>query len=359
MEQNFETAGGEWYLQFDDSAFCGGNKYKTKSPHYLRIKEPISAMKAAAMCGINAEEFCSLNKIDIDTILQPGTVIIASDEKKPLSINEIMGEMLVYSNNNYYNQLFDFSVTENCELNNKIKITTRFLPCLGEDISTTIPCTLINDKTLNTSRSNGEPINDLSKNLFTKGYKVGKGLMKDDKLIKEPKNFTKHNAIQLETLQNSLIELIYKGYLPDGSFYDINEEQRKLLIRFLGMKPSEDKIVSDSSYLKLADDNTNFLFTGQKHEALPSSTRIINIVGMAYGFITDCMYFVDEKNKVDFFLTARIYVNKDNILNDDKYEYEEIAYPLFEQLGKKIFEYEMKRTKVYATNPGWLFEIFR
>jgi hypothetical protein len=359
LQESNEITTGEWYLQFDDSAFCGGNKYQTRSHHFLRVNNAIRSSKAAALCGLNAEEFLNLNHIDPDTTIEKGHIIFASNAKKPISLNELMCEMLLYSNNNYYNQLFDLANGENCEFNNKIKITTRFLPCLGDDIDQTIPSYLINDRTLQTYRMEREKISDKRKNLFGSGYKVGKGIMKDTLLVKEPKNFTNHNAIQLETLQNSLIELIYSGYLPDGSFYDINEEQRKLLIRFLGMKPSEDKIVTDSTYLRLPDDNTNFLFTGQKHEALPASIRIINIVGMAYGFITDCMYFVDEKNKIDFFLAARIYVNKDNILNDDKYEYEEIAYPLFEQLGKRIYEYEKTRTKVYATNPGWLFEIFR
>jgi hypothetical protein len=359
LENSNEINTGEWYLQFDDSTFCGGNKYNAKSFHFLRVNNQIRSTKAAAMCGINSEEFLNLNHIGPDTIIEKGHLIFASDANKPIAVNELLNEMLLYSNNNYYNQLFDFSNAETCEFNSNIKITTRFLGCLGDDVDNTIPSYLMNDITLQTYRFLPEKINDKSKKLFTSGYKVGKGIMKDTILIKEPKNFTNHNAIQLETLQNSLIELIYKGYLPDGSFYNMNDAQRKLLIHFLGMKPSEDKFVTDSTYLSVADDNTNFLYTGQKHEALPATIRIINIVGMAYGFITDCMYFVDEKNKIDFFLAARIYVNKDNILNDDKYEYEEVAYPLFEQLGKRIYEYETKRIKAYATNPGWLFEIFR
>lgn len=359
IQEENTIEGGDWYLQFDDSVFCGGNKYITKSAHFLRVNKDMDVFKAAALCGLRPEEFCNLNHVDPDSTIKKGTRIIASAYDQPLSVYEQMGEMLAYSNNNYYNQLFDFSNNETCDLNAKIKITTRFLPCIGSDVNNTIPTTIINKNNLSIFRNEGSGINDFSKNVFSKGYLVGKGIMKDEKLVKEPKNFSKHNAIQLETLQNCLIELIYQGYLPTGSYFDLNPEQRRLLIHYLGMRPSEDKIVSDSTYLSKPEDATNFLFTGQQHETLPSSIRIVNIVGMAYGFLTDCMYFADEKNKVDFFLAARIYVNKDNVLNDDKYEYEEIAYPLFEKLGKKIYEYELNRTKACATNPGWLFEIFR
>ena len=54
---------------------------------------------------------------------------------------------------------------------------------------------------------------------------------------------------------------------------------------------------------------------------------------------------VDLKNKVEFFLTAVISVNENQIYNDDKYEYETIGVPFMENLGKVIYEYELKRER--------------
>ena len=42
-------------------------------------------------------------------------------------------------------------------------------------------------------------------------------------------------------------------------------------------------------------------------------------------------------------LTATIYVNKDGILNDDKYEYESIGHPFLYQLGQTMYQYELTR----------------
>ena len=44
-------------------------------------------------------------------------------------------------------------------------------------------------------------------------------------------------------------------------------------------------------------------------------------------------------------LSAVIYVNRDGILNDDKYEYEETGYPFFKEIGYIIYQYELNRER--------------
>ena len=46
-------------------------------------------------------------------------------------------------------------------------------------------------------------------------------------------------------------------------------------------------------------------------------------------------------------LTGNIYVNSDGVLNDDKYEYEELGYPFFKELGNIIYDYELKRKRAH------------
>ncbi|MES1160033.1 MAG: hypothetical protein ABUM51_04695, partial [Bacteroidota bacterium] len=52
-------------------------------------------------------------------------------------------------------------------------------------------------------------------------------------------------------------------------------------------------------------------------------------------------------NKVEFMLSGVIYVNRDGILNDDKYEYEETGYPFFKEVGDIIYRYELERKRKY------------
>jgi len=62
----------------------------------------------------------------------------------------------------------------------------------------------------------------------------------------------------------------------------------------------------------------------------------------------DIAYVADFKNKVEFMVSAVIYVNSDGILNDDKYEYEEIGYPFFKELGDILYGYELTRKRRYS-----------
>jgi hypothetical protein len=78
---------------------------------------------------------------------------------------------------------------------------------------------------------------------------------------------------------------------------------------------------------------------------MPQAVRVFNKVGWAYGFLTDVSYVVDFKNNIEYMLAATIYVNEDGILNDNKYEYESIGHPFLYQLGKTIYQYELKRKR--------------
>lgn len=359
IEKQHELAHNDWHIQSIDTNICGSYKAKTRTEKYLRITVPISARLAAAKCGLTAEEFLSINHYEPDSIIQPGSLIRTCKSVEANSLREMMNEMLVYSNNNFYNLIFEIGNGISCETEKNAKITTRFMACLGTTDSTGA-MVLKHEKSGHLHSKTPERITDLDKRIFETGFDVGKKFIDaQGKTVKKPINFSRHNSLQLEFTLNCIAELIFPGYLPEGSFYDLNEEDRKMTIRYLGMRPEEDGIVTNKDYLTLADNYTNYLFTGQEKTEIPENIRIINIVGQSYGFITDCMYFADEKEKVDFFLAARIYVNKDKTLNDDKYEYNEIAFPLFEKLGKVIYEYEKKREKTVLTNPGWMFQLFR
>jgi hypothetical protein len=84
---------------------------------------------------------------------------------------------------------------------------------------------------------------------------------------------------------------------------------------------------------------------GSQKGAIPKNIRIFNKVGDAYGQLTDVAYIVDFEKKIEFFLSATIYCNKDGILNDDHYDYETIGFPFMKQLGQVIYHLELKRKR--------------
>ena len=84
---------------------------------------------------------------------------------------------------------------------------------------------------------------------------------------------------------------------------------------------------------------------GNTKERIPDYIRIFNKVGLAHGFLIDNAYIVDMENRVEFFLSAVIYVNENEILNDDTYEYDEISIPFLAALGDVIYNFELSRKR--------------
>lgn len=70
---------------------------------------------------------------------------------------------------------------------------------------------------------------------------------------------------------------------------------------------------------------------------------VYNKVGYAYGTLTDCAYIRDDNKNIEMIISATILVNKDQIFNDDNYEYEEIGIPFLAELGRELYKLEKKR----------------
>ena len=92
------------------------------------------------------------------------------------------------------------------------------------------------------------------------------------------------------------------------------------------------------------------LFWGSEKGSLPKNIRIFNKEGDAYGFLTDLSYFTDLDRRIEFLLSATIYCNSDGILNDDKYDYDSVGLPFMKQLGRVIYDYELRRNRAHTPN---------
>ena len=175
---------------------------------------------------------------------------------------------------------------------------------------------------------------------------IGEGYYKGDSLIKMPMNFSEKNRISLQDLHNILLSLVFPEKVMASQRFNITEDDRNFILKYMSELPTE------SHYPPYAADTANywpayckFLLFGSEKGALPKNIRVFNKVGDAYGQLTDVAYIVDFDKKIEFFLSAIIYCNNDGILNDDKYDYDNIGLPFMKHLGEVLYEYELKRTK--------------
>lgn len=173
---------------------------------------------------------------------------------------------------------------------------------------------------------------------------LGKAFFSAGKLVEGPMDFSKKNKLTLEELHLMLRSIIFPASVPKKQRFNLNEDDYRFLHQYMSQYPAE-TVHPSYDHKEYRDSYAKFLFHGQLGDSLPKSLRIFNKVGDAYGHTLDAAYIVDFDKNVEFFLSAVIYANRDGVLNDDKYDYDSLAFPFMANLGKVIYEYETSRER--------------
>lgn len=175
--------------------------------------------------------------------------------------------------------------------------------------------------------------------------KIGIGYFDGDSLINKGLDFTFKNKFALTDLHGVVKRIIFPMAFPDSERFNLNEDHRNFILKYMSMLPGE------SEYPKYElpdyyDSYSKFYKFGTDKNPIPTRFRIFNKTGQAYGHLLDASYFVDFESGVEFIVSAVIYVNTDEILNDDQYEYEVIGFPFFAELGEYLYQLELEREKM-------------
>lgn len=169
--------------------------------------------------------------------------------------------------------------------------------------------------------------------------KKGIGYMKDDKLISTPFDFSGKNYYSLESLHNTMKRIVFPEAFKENQRFYLSKNDREFILFSLQNLPKN----AGYDPVEFYDGFGKFFMFGDTKSPIPENIKIYNKVGDAYGTLIDCAYIVDEKNKIEFMVSATILVNKDGIFNDDTYEYEEIGLPFLAELGRQLYDKNLKK----------------
>lgn len=267
------------------------------------------------------------------------------------SIAHYIKKIFLASDNDAYNRLYEFVGQQT--LNKKLwekrykdsRITRRFVTMNEEQNRHTNPIRFVKENNLiyqQPGAYNPLPFD------FSKKILIGRShYNREDSLIKAPMDFTTHNNMPLEDLQQMLQSALFPLSVPKKKRFDLTDDDRNLLYQYMSELPSESKHPKYDT-AEYFDSYTKFFLFKSGKSKIPSYIRVFNKTGWSYGFLTDVAYIVDFKNKVEFMLSGVIYVNHDGILNDDEYEYDQIGYPFFKEVGNIIYQYELERKRKYV-----------
>ena len=270
------------------------------------------------------------------------------------SVAHYIRKMLLVRDNLSYGRIYEFLTPDyiHDELSERgygsMRIVHRFDGgCSGKSNLITNPVTFYDSKN---QKLFAQPETTSNKNYDNPlgTVKIGRGhLNSGGKKINEPKDFTTYNFMHLQQINDILKWLVFQPVAPENKKFNIKEEDRKFLLKYLSLYPRESTSPRYNSKNYYDSYKKYFLYGDSKKTITNEDIRIFNIVGQSYGFMVDCAYIVDFNTNTEFMLSAVIYANEDGIINDGKYEYKSVALPYLSTLGNVMLKYEQKRKRIF------------
>jgi hypothetical protein len=258
---------------------------------------------------------------------------------------------LVASDNDAYNRLYEFLGQEyiNASLWRMgypaARIIRRFNGCDVDDNRYTNPVTFY-DGAYGVVYAQPEQVNHAR--LINPLGTVTKGRAYIDqrgRYVPRPYDYTYDNYISLQDIHAMLQSILFPESFPEPERFYVTRQDYALLYRYLSSLPAESDVPAYRN-AKLYPDNYKkyFLFGDAKDGVITDrSIRIFNVVGQSDGYLSDCAYIQNTSLGIEFFLSAVIYVNEDEIMKDGKYEYQTVGLPFLAELGRIIYAYEQTR----------------
>jgi hypothetical protein len=259
------------------------------------------------------------------------------DEKRSsLHFQKEISKLFALSDNDAANNLIEFTGFD--YINSKMKEKGLVPFSLNHRLSTTNSSIKITPSILLYKNDNliaelpslkGKNVKALHLNSTQKGI----GYLENDSIVKGAFDFSAKNYYPLETLHSTLKRLLFPQEFKLNEQFNLTETDRQFILSSMYQLPREQGFDAKEFY----DSYCKFFIFGDTTDTINSSIKIYNKIGQAYGTLTDCAYIIDEKNGVEFMVTATLLVNKNKIFNDGIYEYDEIGIPFLAELGRQLY----------------------
>ena len=163
---------------------------------------------------------------------------------------------------------------------------------------------------------------------------IGKAAIVDGRRVEGPLSFAEKNAIRLTELQDTLVRIMRPELLPPAAGADAATKDDLAYLRHtLGTLPSESGLAGYDRNI-VADYQLIPFLRGIERVRARGHFEIFSKVGQAFGFLIANAYVVDKDTGRSFFLTAAVYANPDETMNDDTYAYDSISFPALADVGE-------------------------
>ncbi len=216
------------------------------------------------------------------------------------------------------------------------------------------------DKTYLNHKFNPDPyvnstwqISDLDNNIISslndnqkiiKANDETNGLEKGDRryfkgeILDESLNFSEKNRSSVTDMHNIIKYIFYPEIFDSTNNFNLNVEDYDFLRYWMSRFTYEDigeKFIGDEKFFETYN---KFFIHGDEQSVSNEQIRVYNKIGQAYGTSIDNGLIKNYQDNIEFILTATIYTNKNKVINDNLYEYDDIAIPFLAKLSRGIYQ---------------------
>ena len=277
-----------------------------KVPIALASYERLAALRAAKPAMTRDAPLQIFETTETTTTLARETLLalVVSD-------NESANRLLAFGGHKEINQtLWNFGLAS-------VRVRTGFNT---DDPAEDSPRMLLGDQEIPARKSDLKlPAND------SKSLSIGKGYILNGQLVQGPMPFGDKNQVRIRDLQDALVRLLQPELLPANKD-NLSAEDRAYLIKTMGTLPSESGLAGYQRNI-VSDYQLVPFLRGIERVRARGHFEIHSKVGQAFGFLIGNARIKDKDTGKVFFLTAVVYANPNEVLNDDLYAYDTVSFP--------------------------------
>ena len=171
----------------------------------------------------------------------------------------------------------------------------------------------------------------------TNGLDKGESRYFNGEILDESLNFSEKNRFSITDMHNLIKYIFYPEIFDRNNTFNLNVEDYDFLRYWMSRFTYEDigeKFIGDENFFETYN---KFFIHGDEQSVSNDQIRVYNKIGQAYGTSIDNGLIKNYQDNIEFILTATIYTNKNKVINDNVYEYDDIAVPFLAKLSRAIY----------------------
>jgi len=172
----------------------------------------------------------------------------------------------------------------------------------------------------------------------TIGLEKGERRYFKGEILDESLNFSEKNRSSITDMHNLIKYIFYPEIFDNTNTFNLNVEDYDFLRYWMSRFTYEDigeKFIGDENFFETYN---KFFIHGDEQSVSNEQIRVYNKIGQAYGTSIDNGLIKNYQDNIEFILTATIYTNKNKVINDNLYEYDDIAIPFLAKLSRGIYQ---------------------